>query len=120
MVILSPLIVLLRPTFAEIAMEPRDDQADLDEASEGEIDEYIAVGQKEGILEPGEELLVKGVVEFGDTLVKGAMTPRIDMIAAPITSRPEELLEVFLESSHSRLPIYRDSPDEIRLHRSSA
>ncbi|MDX1644837.1 MAG: hemolysin family protein [Thermoanaerobaculia bacterium] len=111
--VLKPLIVALRPLLPAATMFPQDDEIEIDEASEGEIDAYISVGQREGILEPGEELLVKGVVEFGDTLVKSAMTPRIDMVAAPLSSSVEELLELFVSSGHSRLPIYRESPDQI-------
>lgn len=112
MVVLAPFITVLRPVFPYKAMD-RDDSIEIDEASEGEIDAYISVGQREGILEPGEEILLKGLVEFGDTLVKSVMTPRIDMIAAPIASSPESLLELFLQSGHSRLPLLGDSADQV-------
>ena len=80
LVLFSPLLPLLRLSFPAEAMERREEPDEPDEASEGEIDAFISVGQREGILEPGEELLVKGVVEFGDTLVKSVMTPRTDIV----------------------------------------
>ena len=113
MVVLGPLIALLRALLPTPVPQDAAEPPEIEEASEGEIDAYISVGQREGILEPGEEVLVKGVVEFGDTLVKSVMTPRIDMVAAPLASEPEELLEILLDSGHSRLPLYRESADQI-------
>ena len=113
LLVLGPLIVLLSPLLPFDRVPTHDETVDAEEASDGEIDAYISVGQREGILEPGEELLVKGVVEFGDTLVKSVMTPRIDIVMAPVDTPPEKLLTIFLESGHSRLPLYGVSLDQI-------
>ncbi len=113
LLLLGPFVALLAPLLPFERLAVHDDAIDSEEASDGEIDAFISVGQREGILEPGEELLVKGVVEFGDTLVRGVMTPRIDMVMAPIETPAEELLTIFLESGHSRLPLYGASPDHI-------
>jgi hypothetical protein len=45
---------------------------------------FIDVSTREGILEPGERELVRGVVDFGETAVRSVMTPRIDMVVAPV------------------------------------
>ena len=41
------------------------------------------------------------------------MTPRIDMVCAPVDASLEVLADRFVESGHSRLPIYEDSIDHI-------
>jgi len=84
-----------------------------DEASEDEIKAYIDVGLREGILEPEEEQLVRGIVDFGDTQVRSVMTPRVEMVSASVETGLEDLAELFFESKHARLPLYRESVDQI-------
>ncbi len=107
--ILSPLL----PAIAAVLPNPRSVDEDTDEASPGEIDAFIDVGRREGILEPDEGELLRGLVDFGDTLVRSVMTPRIDVVAASIETTTEELIDLVLDSGHSRIPIYRDSIDSV-------
>ncbi len=110
---------LLRPAvwacgrFVVPAAEVPNDNGEDDEASEGEIDAFIDVGRREGILEPEEEELVRSIVDFGDTQVRSVMTPRVEIHSAPEESSLEELAGIFFESKHARLPIYRESIDHI-------
>ena len=113
LLLVGPLVALIAPTLRFDRFPAPEESLEGDEASDGEIDAYISVGQREGILEPGEELLVKGVVEFGDTLLRSVMTPRIDMVMASVDSSAEDLLSLFLDSGHSRLPLYGESQDHI-------
>lgn len=83
------------------------------EASEDEIEAFLDVGAAEGILEPDEEAMVARVIDFGDTVVRSVVTPRMDMICAPEDATLEQLTRLFLESRHSRLPLYRGSVDHI-------
>jgi putative hemolysin len=53
------------------------------------------------------------VIDFGDTQVRSVMTPRIDMVCASAETSLEDLAKLFLESHHSRIPLYRDSVDRI-------
>ena len=109
---LWPVIVLLAWLLPNLAYERREEDED-DEISDGEIDAFIAVGTREGILEPSEEELVRSVVDFGETWVRSVMTPRIDMVCAPATGSLDDLVDIFLRSNHSRLPVYEDSVDQI-------
>jgi CBS domain containing-hemolysin-like protein len=84
-----------------------------DEISEEEIEAFIDVGTQEGILEPGEEELLRGIVDFSDTAVRSVMTPRIQVECAPVTADLEALADRFVESGHSRLPLYEGSIDHI-------
>ncbi len=84
-----------------------------DEASEGEIDAFIDVGRREGILEPEEEELVRSIVDFGDTQVRSVMTPRVEIHSAPEEASLEEIAQIFFDSKHARLPIYRESIDHV-------
>ncbi len=108
--VVMPLVALLAPLLAASAVERQDDE---DEVTDDEIEAFLTVGTQEGILEPGEEDLIHRVIDFGDSLVKAVVTPRIDMVCTSADSDLETLAELFLESKHSRIPIYQDSVDEI-------
>jgi CBS domain containing-hemolysin-like protein len=109
---LAPAIPLLAPLLDGRPADDGEDD-DEDEASDDEIDAYIAMGQREGILEPGEVELVRGIFEFGDSQVRSVMTPRTDIVGAPIDTSLDELAGLFVESRHSRLPLYEGSLDQI-------
>ena len=105
---------------AALAPAPRPEEPDAeeeedeeDEISDEEIEAYIDFGTKEGILEPGEGDLVWGIVDFGDTQVRSVMTPRIDMVVARVDEDLETLADLFLDSGHSRIPLYEESVDRI-------
>jgi CBS domain containing-hemolysin-like protein len=51
--------------------------------------------------------------EYGERPVREVMIPRLDIIAASLSSTPEELAELVLKNWHSRLPIYRETIDQI-------
>jgi CBS domain containing-hemolysin-like protein len=106
----------LLPLVAPLLPEPTAGEDALDEdeeASRAEIEAFIDVGRREGILEKSDEELVRGVVGFGDTYARSVMTPRIDIVCAPLEATVEELAELVLASAHTRIPIYRGSIDEV-------
>jgi CBS domain containing-hemolysin-like protein len=107
--LLEPLMTILR------FFMPRSDQEEheFDLATPEEIDAFIDVGRREGILEPAEGDLVRGLVDFGDTQVRSVMTPRVDVVAASTGTSVQDLVKLVLESGHSRIPMYRDSVDEV-------
>jgi CBS domain containing-hemolysin-like protein len=41
------------------------------------------------------------------------MTPRVDMVAISVDTSFDELIEIITRTGHSRLPLYRDTLDEI-------
>ena len=60
-----------------------------------------------------ERKLLQSVVEFGDTLVGEVMTPRPDIVAVKIDTSLAELRELFVDQQYSRLPVYKESLDNI-------
>lgn len=60
----------------------------------------------------GQELL-RSVVDFTDALVREVMTPRPDIVAIPVTATIADLRALFREEQYSRLPVYRDSLDNV-------
>jgi putative hemolysin len=85
----------------------------MDEDREEEISALINVGQSEGILEKEDSVLIRGVMEFGDTVAREVMTPRTDMISAPSSTPLKTVAEILAKARHTRLPIYEDQIDNI-------
>ena len=106
---------VLFPLRSLIARFERDDAMDeeAEEPTDAEVQAYIDVGEEEGILEPAEGKLLQSIVDFGDRVAREIMTPRIDVLAFEAKRPISELAKLFSESKYARIPIYRDSIDQI-------
>jgi CBS domain containing-hemolysin-like protein len=84
----------------------------LRESLEGVIDSHA---EKTGAtaLDSDAKSMMLNLLGFADMRVDDLMVPRANIVAADETSTMRELLEQFIEANHSRMPIYRDSLDEI-------
>ena len=81
--------------------------------TEDEIRQLILVSEESGHLNKEESTLINKVFEFSETTVKEAMIPRTEIIAIPETSTLDDISNTFRDSGYSRLPVYRNSLDEI-------
>lgn len=57
--------------------------------------------------------MIRGIHELSETAVKEVMVPRIDTVFLPIDVDREELLQLVLECGHSRIPVYRETIDDV-------
>jgi len=73
----------------------------------------IEIGKEEGFVTEKEGKMLHRIFEFGDTQVGDVMVPKEKMVATDINTAPEALLNVFVEEGHARLPVYKDSRDNI-------
>jgi CBS domain containing-hemolysin-like protein len=81
--------------------------------SEDELKTLVDFGEEKGTLEQDEKEMIHSIFEFGQTSVKEIMIPRIDMVCIPTTAGINELLELIKDNLHSRIPVYRDTVDNI-------
>jgi len=84
-----------------------------DEDKDEEISALIHVGQSEGILEKEDSVLIRGVMEFGDTVAREVMTPRTDMVCAPAGDSLKAAADLMAKARHTRLPLYEGQVDNI-------
>ena len=87
-----------------------------DEKTEDNTDDFQAlmeVGEAEGIIEEKERELIETMVEFSDTRAGEIMTPRTEICALPIDSTVKAARDLIIGEKYSRLPVYRDSIDNI-------
>lgn len=81
--------------------------------TEDEIRQLIKVSQASGHLNEEEQRLIDQVFEFSETTVKEAMIPRTAIVAITNDSSLEQMAEAFRSHGFSRLPVYRESLDDI-------
>ena len=73
----------------------------------------MEVGEAEGIIEGKERELIENMVEFSETRAGEIMTPRTEICALPHNSTVKQARDLIIEEKYSRLPVYRDSVDNI-------
>jgi putative hemolysin len=78
------------------------------------VDALIEAGQEEGILQEGDRDLIQSVVEFSGKTVRDAMKPRPEMVAVPVNSTVEQVIELLKSKPFSRLPVYEGSVHNIK------
>lgn len=81
--------------------------------TEEEIRQLIRLSEESGHVNEEERTLINKVFEFSETTVKEAMIPRTEVVAIPETCALEEIAEAFRQNTFSRLPVYRESLDDI-------
>ncbi len=103
----SPLTRLLK------RLEEKQIEDEIHEATEEEIETFIDEATEEGIIEEHEGELLKSVVEFGDTVVREIMTPRLDMVLIRREATFGALREIIQAEKYSRVPVYKERVDNI-------
>jgi len=81
--------------------------------SADEITELAELGHEMGTLQEEEHGIIQSIVSFKSVTVLEVMTPRVDMVAVASDIQINDLIEVIKSSGHSRIPVYRNSLDEI-------
>lgn len=81
--------------------------------TEEELKYIVESIEQEGVLEEQESDLVRSALEFDEISVQEILTPRVDMIALSADASFEEALKIVIDSHHSRIPVYRQSVDQI-------
>ena len=78
-----------------------------------EINDLMDEGQAKGLITDEESEMVHGVLELKKTTASSIMIPRTDLTSASIDSTLGELIRLITNCGHTRIPIFRESIDEI-------
>ncbi|MFH0731509.1 MAG: hemolysin family protein [Candidatus Omnitrophota bacterium] len=81
--------------------------------TEEELRLMIEIGKEEGVVTADEREMLHRIFEFGDTKVEDVMVPKEEIVAVSIDASVEKLMDIFSEQGHARLPVYRNSIDNI-------
>jgi len=81
--------------------------------TEDELKTWVESEQEEGGLEREERQMIYSIFQFGDTLAREIMVPRMDILAFEVTTSLTQAARAFTKSGHSRVPVYENDIDNI-------
>ena len=101
-----------RPLLSEIAARLAQAVRGLrkDSSMRESLEEMIEESEREAKeLTSQERLMVANLLKFGEIAVSDVMVPRADIVAVEKQTSFADVVAVFREAQHSRLPIYRET-----------
>lgn len=78
-----------------------------------EIISILAKGQKNGLLDDASREMIENILDFTKILVREIMIPRTEIVAVSADNKPEEIIQEVINSRYTRIPVYRESIDNI-------
>lgn len=81
--------------------------------SEDKVMSMLDRGQESGDIKEEAHRMIDSIFEFDDLLAYEIMTPRTDVFMIDIDDDREEYFDELMELRYSRIPVYRDDPDNI-------
>lgn len=81
--------------------------------TEEELRAIIKISAEEDATQKEKYKMLSKVFDFSDTIVKSVMTPKKDITAINMDAAFDDIVEKVIESGYSRLPVFKDNPDNI-------
>jgi len=73
----------------------------------------IEVSEREGLIEEEEREMIHHIIDFGDTVVREIMTPRVDIQALDVETPYDQVRKAVIEGGHSRIPVHDGDIDRV-------
>ena len=112
MFVLKPVILLVVGIVRLLTFWMKSEESDDEEAVE-ELQSLIETAENEEVLDEDRSELVQAAIDFSEIAAYEVMTARVDVEALDIGDDWEEIMKVIVQSSHSRLPVYEGSIDNV-------
>ncbi|MBQ8519452.1 MAG: HlyC/CorC family transporter [Agathobacter sp.] len=114
MFVLTPVIFIINKMASLVLWVLRINPNDADKAmTEDEIRTIVDESQESGAIEDEEREMIHNVFDFGDSLAKEVMVPRIDMTFVQADATFEDLIELYRENKYTRYPVYEEATDHV-------
>ena len=81
--------------------------------TEQELLTVLHVSEEQGVIEEQEHQMIHGIIEIGDKTVREIMVPRTDIQAVERSAPLKEIVNVFKEHRHTRVPVYDGDIDHV-------
>ena len=114
MKIMTPVIFIINGLSIGVLFLLRvDPNAKNNTMTENELRTIVDVSHEDGVIESDERQMINNVFDLGDARAKDVMVPRVHVTFADIDSTYEELIEIFREDKYTRLPVFKDTTDNV-------
>lgn len=90
---------------------PAGDQLPL--ASLEDIHQEIRELKTQGLLEEAQSEIIQSIFEFGETIAREVMVPRVDMVCTELSTPVGDVLKLMSQHGYSRIPVYEGNIDNI-------
>ncbi len=81
--------------------------------TEEELITVLHVSEEAGVIEEQEHQMIHGIIEIGDKTVREIMIPRTDIIAVDRQAQLRDIVKLFKQHRHTRMPVYEDNIDHV-------
>src|SRR5258706_8497362 len=81
--------------------------------TEQELLTLLHVSEEQGVIEEQEHQMIHGIIEIGDKTVREIMVPRTDIVAVDRHAELREVVRIFKEHRHTRLPVFEGDIDHV-------
>lgn len=112
-VVTKPLVLLVDCALKVVSLIWKNKMEETPSVTEEELETIIDTVETEGVIDEDKCELIQSAFDFGDVQAYEIITPRVDMLSIDIESTHEEMVDIILNSSFSRIPFYSDTPDHI-------
>lgn len=109
MFLLTPVIFLIDHLAAGIMKLLGVDLNQKTALTESELKTYVEVGREDGVIENREKKIIYNVFDFGDSIARDIMVPRIDMACVSSSSAYNDVMNTFRREMFTRLPVYEEN-----------
>jgi len=81
--------------------------------TEEELVTLLHVSEEQGVIEEQEHQMIHGIIEIGDKAVREIIIPRTDIIAVERGASLKDIIKLFKEHRHTRMPVYERDIDHV-------
>ena len=112
MIIISPISFLFEQLAQGLA-KISGSRKEVPFVNEDELKTLIEVGEEKGTLDKSEREMIHSIFEFRETMAREIMVPRMDMVTVEKDTPMHDVLILVEAEGHSRIPIYKETIDNI-------
>ena len=114
-VVLMPIVAIVMALLRVLRWIWGKDRAEDDPTvTEEELSSIIETVEEEGVIDEEQSELLQSTLDFNSKMLQDVMTPRINVVALDIDASEEAFRALISDTSqYSRIPVYKDSIDNI-------
>ncbi|WP_101843525.1 hemolysin family protein [Halobacillus sp. Marseille-P3879] len=113
-IVFKPVTIVLNWLTGAITKVLSKNQEEDVSVSKEELRTMVDIANSEGTFDQTESYRIKGALDFYNLNVKDVMkTPRVEIVALPVTAAFEDVREVVINNPFTRYPVYNDDIDDI-------